>query len=164
MLLFDPPWLILATATVILVVGVIMDRLIEPRLSGDAAVHPILTVLALMILGEASGVLGMVIALPLAALFQTVLREVVLVSVSPPSAIGAETAQIVDLQAQIERLRAELPDGPHRLEAQGILARLEALMAQTEVLVHQHHHLAERGHLVHATRTHGPAMVQRTHR
>ena len=146
MLFSDPWWLILATGGVIVVVGTLMDQVVEPRLRGDAVVHPILTVLALMILGEASGVLGMLIALPLAATIQIVLRELVRVSTSHKTGtVSMEATQLRDLRTRIERLWEEMPaDQEHRREAAGMLARLHALLDRTEEVIHERATLADR--------------------
>lgn len=137
MLLNTPWWFVLATGIVIAVVGICMDRFVEPRLRGDAIVHPILTVLALMILGEASGIVGMLIALPLAATLQIVLSELVRVSVSPRSlAQSAEATQIKELRSRIEQLQEDLPtDEGLRREAENMLARLRTLLERTEEVV-----------------------------
>jgi predicted PurR-regulated permease PerM len=139
MVFTGPWWLILATAALIILVGAAMDQLLEPRLRGDAIVHPILTVLALMIMGEASGILGMLIALPLAATFQIVLSELILVNTSPKSlAVALESAQLQELRARIERLREAMPDDPEqRREAEGLMARVRALMNSTEEVVRE---------------------------
>lgn len=137
MVFTNPVWSVIATATVIIVVGVLMDRVLEPRLRGDAEVHPILTVLALMIMGEAGGVIGMLIALPLAATLQIVLSELVRFNNAPRTlTLALESTRIQELRAQIERLSRELPqDEPQRREVEGMLLRLRDLMDKTEALV-----------------------------
>lgn len=139
MLVGNPWWQIGATAAVVVGVGVVMDRIIEPRLRGDAVVHPILTVLALMILGEVAGLTGMIIALPLAATFQIVLGELIRVTTSPKTmAVSAESTQLQELRARIEKLGAELPrDKEHRLESEDLFERLQELMRHTEEVVRE---------------------------
>jgi hypothetical protein len=128
---------VLAIGIVIIIVGTFMDRFLEPRLRGDAIVHPILTVVALMILGEAIGVLGMLIALPLAATLQIVLNELIHISVAPRTlAVSAETTQIEELRSRIEQLQNYMPeDDGHRREAEGMAARLKTLLERTEEVV-----------------------------
>ena len=139
MLFSTPLWMIVVIAAVIIALGIFMDQIIEPRLRGDAVVHPILTVLALMIMGELSGILGMVIALPLAATFQIVLNEVVRFSTAPRTmTASAETTQLKNLRDQFERLRETIPeDEEHRREVEGMLARIEDLMDRTEEVVRE---------------------------
>ncbi len=163
MLLNTPWWLVLATGLGIVAVGILMDRVVEPRLRGDAVVHPILIVLALMILGEAWGVLGMLIALPLAATIQIVLSELVRVSVAPRAlVVSAETTQIQDLRARIERLREDLPGAEeHRREAEGMLSRLETLLARTEEIVQERGN-ADRAGTNRTNRRRVAAVFQRT--
>lgn len=131
-----PWWIALGTAAAIIVVGIVMDRVIEPRLCGTSPVHPILSVVALMLLGEASGVLGMLIALPLAATLQTVLSEIIIFTTSSKAsatALGPE--QIADIQARVERLREEIIHTENPREAEGLLARLQVLLDQTAEVV-----------------------------
>lgn len=163
MLLNTPWWFVLATGMVVVVVGVCMDRFVEPRLRGDAIVHPILTVLALMILGEASGIVGMLIALPLAATLQIVLSELVRVSVSPRSiAISAEATQITELRNRIERLQEDLPNEEgRRREAENMLARLRTLLERTEEVVRERTE-AERTRQRELGRRHTPAVFPRS--
>ena len=160
---FSSPWWIIAvTGAVIVVVGTIMDQFVEPQLCGDAPVHPILSVLALMILGEASGVIGMVIALPLAATLQSVLRELVRVSTAPRSLpISAETTQLQELRERIQRLREHMPADEHRLESEGMLARLQALLDQTEEVI-QERTRAERLRATTTARRRAPAIFPRS--
>jgi predicted PurR-regulated permease PerM len=135
-----PLWLIGAAAAIIIVVGVVMDRVIEPRLRGDAVVHPILTVLALMVMGEVAGVIGMVIALPIAATAQILLNELVRMNTAPQSiTTSIETTQLKELRQHVDRLREELPeDEDYRREAEGMLARLRDLVDKTDEVVREH--------------------------
>lgn len=163
MLVAAPLWQVIVTGAIIVVVGVLMDRVIEPRLRGDAVVHPILTVLALMILGEASGVVGMLIALPLAATIQILLSELVHTNFSPKAiTVAMETTQIQELRARIAKLGAEVPqDEEHRREAEGLLARVTELMDRTEEVVRDKVAVAQRGRTSTARRR-TPAVFGRT--
>ena len=139
MLFSIPAWMIVAITVVVILLGILLDQVIEPLLRGDAVVHPILVVLALMIMGEVSGILGMVIALPLAATFQIVLNELVRFSTAPRTmTASAETTQLKNLRDQFERLRETIPeDEEHRREVEGILARVEDLMDRAEEVVRE---------------------------
>jgi predicted PurR-regulated permease PerM len=164
LMLFNTPWwFVLATGIVITIVGTCMDRIIEPRLRGDAMVHPILTVLALMILGEASGILGMLIALPLAATLQIVLSELVRVSVAPRGlALAAESTQIQELRDRIERLREDLPDDEgRRREAENMMHRIRVLLEHTEEVVRERTE-ADRARQRELGRSRTPAVVPRS--
>jgi septal ring factor EnvC (AmiA/AmiB activator) len=79
------------------------------------------------------------IALPLAATIQIVLSELVRISVAPRAlVVSAETTQIQELRARIERLREELPDAAERRrEVEGMLSRLETLLERTEEIVRE---------------------------
>ena len=161
MLFADPWWLVLATGAVIGVLGVLMDRFVEPKLCGNAPVHPILVVIALMILGEASGVLGMLIALPLAATLQIVLAELIRVSTAPKATTSLiEATQLQDLQTRIERLRELLPeDSADRREAENIVSRVQDLLDRTEEVVRERATSVERTRMP-AHRRRIPAIVQ----
>ena len=159
----NPWWLVLLTGMVIVAIGALMDRFVEPRLCGDAVVHPILTVVALMILGEASGVLGMLIALPLAALLQTVLSEIVRASTSPKAITAAmEATQIQELRTRMQRLREMVPrDEDLQLQAEGMLGRADALLDRTEEVMRERATAAERNRMPETTRRRIPAIFQR---
>ncbi len=163
MIVTEPLWVVLATAAVIIGLGVLMDRWLEPWLRGDAVVHPILTVLALMILGEASGVIGMLIALPLAATFQIVLAELVRFSTAPKAAtVAMETTQLKELRARVDKLRDAMPaDEERRREAEGMLSRLRDLMEKTDEIVREQVAATQRSRGA-ATRRRLPSIFQRT--
>lgn len=160
---FAPLPIVVAVAAAIIGVGLLMDRIVEPRLSGDTPVHPITIVVALMILGEASGVLGMLIALPLAATIQILLREMVRAGTAPKTVLAsAETSQIQELQARIDRLRQTMPvDVEQRREAEGMLSRLQELLDRTTEVVRDRTSPASRVRTTTAGRR-IPAIFQRT--
>ncbi len=157
-----PIWMVAAVAVIIVALGVIMDRFVEPWLRGDAIVHPILTVLALMIMGELSGIIGMVIALPLAATLQIVLSELVRVSTSPKTmTVSMESTQLQYLRERVERLRDTIPqEEEHRREAEGMFARVRELMDRTEEVVQDRVATAQNGQIGRARRR--PAFLSRT--
>ncbi len=164
MVFTEPWWLIAATGVVIVVLGVIMDRVVEPRLRGDAVVHPILVVVALMILGEVSGILGMLIALPLAATLQIVLAELVRVSTSPKALTAAiESTQVQELQTRIDRLRELIPaDVEQRRAAEGMMARLQELLDRTDDILRERATAAERDRMRPVNRRRLRPLFQRT--
>ncbi len=135
MVLTTPLPVVLGAATLIIVAGVIMDRFVEPRLGVQGVVHPVVSVLALMILGEASGVLGMIVALPLAATLQSILSQVVQVNTAPrASTQSVYSTQIQDLRARVAKLQTQVPDDDpdRKLALEGMFRRLDALMDKTE--------------------------------
>ena len=134
MLLSDPLPVVLGATALIIATGVIMDRFIEPRLGVQGIVHPIVSVLALMMLGEAAGILGMLVALPLAAAVQSVLSQLVQVNTAPrPATQSIYSTQIQDLRARIVKLQTQIPDEPERkLAIEGMFRRLDTLLAKTE--------------------------------
>ncbi len=164
MVFTNPWWLILATGIVIAVIGILMDRFLEPWLRSDAVVHPILTVLALMIMGEFGGILGMLIALPLAATLQIVLSEMMRISVAPKAmTVSMEATQIQELRKKIASLREDVPEDPeHRREAEGMLQRLQTLLDRTEDVVGERARTGDSSGAEASSRRRIPAIFGRT--
>ena len=159
MVLFSPWWLVLLSGLAVIAVGVLMERIVEPQLCGEAPVHPIISVIALMILGEASGILGMIIALPLAATLQSILSEM-LRSNRAPSTLSpsAESSQIEALQKRLDELRGRIPEeGTERRAIEGMLARLQELIQRTEMIARERATATERTRMKRTT----PAFFQR---
>jgi hypothetical protein len=117
----------------------VIERGIEPWFGTRGIIHPIVSVLALMVLGEAAGLLGMVIALPLAATVQSLLNSLLQVSVTPRALIQAATsARVQSLRTQLHALEAQLPNDPEqRLVQEGLLARTAELLDETEHALRQ---------------------------
>lgn len=134
MLLTDPLPVVLGAIVLIIVTGVLMDRFVEPRLGVQGIVHPIVSVLALMMLGEAAGILGMLVALPLAAAVQSVLSQLVQVNTAPrASTHSVYSTQLQDLRARIVKLQTQMPTEPERnLAIEGMFRRVDALLDKTE--------------------------------
>jgi putative permease len=159
MTLTSPWWLVLLTAAIILGLGIAMNYVVEPQLCGEAPVHPIISVVALMILGEASGIIGMLIALPLAATLQSVLSEIFRTNRTPRTlSASAESSQIDELQRRLEELRTRVPEtGEDRHAIEGMLARLQELIQRTEMIAREHSTEAERTRMARTT----PSIFQR---
>lgn len=67
---------IIALVCILIVLNAIFDMVITPNIAGGAVgVHPILSLFALMLGGQFMGVLGMIIAVPLAASCQIILAS-----------------------------------------------------------------------------------------
>jgi len=74
----------LKVALIIFVVQQIDGNIINPRLMSDKlGLHPLWVVFALLAGGEIGGLLGMVIAIPLAAIFRIVFTHIFYYLVSP---------------------------------------------------------------------------------
>ncbi len=153
LILAVPWWLALLTALVIVVVGILMERLVEPRLCGEAPVHPIISVIALMILGEASGILGMLIALPLAATLQSILSEILRSNRAPRAmSSSAESSKLEEMQRRLDALRTRVPeDGTERHAMDGMLSRLQELIQRTEAIARERATAAERTRMARTT-------------
>ncbi len=134
MLFTDPLPVTLGATVLIIVTGVLMDRFVEPRMGVQGIVHPIVSVLALMMLGEAAGILGMLVALPLAAAVQSILSQLVQVNTAPrASGQSVYSTQLQELRARIVKLQSQMPPEPERkLALEGMFRRVDALLDKTE--------------------------------
>jgi len=135
------PWF--ATLGAALVVGVVawvIERGIEPWFGTRGIIHPIVSVLALMVLGEAAGLVGMMIALPLAAMVQSVINNVLQASIAPRALTSSATSMRVQtLRTQLHHLEARLPDDPEQRRVQeGLLARTAELLNDAEHTLREH--------------------------
>jgi putative permease len=137
----DPLSVALSAATLVILVGTCMDRMVEPWMGVQGIVHPIVSVLALMIMGEAAGILGMIVALPLAATVQSILRQLVQINTTPRAASSTQpmySTQLQELRARLLRLHAEIPEQPERrLALEGMFQRLNTLVDKTEQVMQQ---------------------------
>ena len=142
----DPLPVMLGAIALVIVVGALMDRVVEPRLGVAGIVHPIVSVLALFVMGELAGVIGMVVALPLAAMIQSVI-DALMHNISAPRAASAAifSSQLRDLRTRSERLREELPaHSTQRLALEDMVQRVEQLLDSTEQVIHARASAAER--------------------
>lgn len=123
----------------IIAVGTFMDRAVEPWFGVQRIVHPIVSVLALMIMGEAAGLIGMLTALPLAAAVQSILSQLLQVSTGPRAV--SQSAYASQLQTLRERL-AQLHTAPardqnHQRELDALYQRISGLLDKTEHVVEE---------------------------
>lgn len=141
MLWTDPVSVGVGAAALIIVVGTLMDRVVEPWTGVQGIVHPIVSVLALMIMGEAAGIIGMIVALPLAATVQSILSQLVQANTAPRTATSTQpiySTQIQDLRARLLRLREGVPEqSEQRLAIDGMFQRLNTLLDKTEQVMQQ---------------------------
>jgi membrane protein implicated in regulation of membrane protease activity len=141
------PWPVtFGAALVVTVVAWVIERGIEPWFGTRGIIHPIVSVLALMVLGEAAGLVGMMIALPLAATIQSVINNVLQVSITPRVLTPSATSMRVQaLRTQLHDLEARLPTEPEQRRVQeGLLARTAALLDDADHTLRQHARTPER--------------------
>lgn len=146
-LAFVAPWFMtLGAAGVVLVVGWIVARGIEPWFGTRGIIHPIVSVIALMVLGEAAGLVGMMIALPLAAMIQSVLDTLLQISTTPRAlATSATSTQVLLLRRRLQELEAQLPHNEEqRRMQQGLLTRTAELLDASEQTLRQRAHDPQR--------------------
>jgi predicted PurR-regulated permease PerM len=144
---FTEPWLMtLAAAALVLAVGWLIERGIEPWFGTRDIIHPIVSVLALMMLAEVAGIVGMLIALPLAATIQSVLNQILQLRVAPRVVTqSATSSQLQALRIRMQALQAQVLDDPEQRRMQeGLLTRTAALIDEAEQALRQRASTRER--------------------
>ena len=129
-LLVGWPYATIAALITIVVFG-LMETWLEPRLYGRARVSPVLVVITLMMMAQYAGILGMLLAPPLAATLQILGREIWF---APTARVTAPdlTAQLVDLRSRLAALRLEQNvDFATNVQARSLASRIEALLDKT---------------------------------
>ncbi|MBA3469168.1 MAG: AI-2E family transporter [Herpetosiphonaceae bacterium] len=131
-LLAGPTNAVLAAAVTIAVFAA-LEVWVEPRLYGRARVSPVLVVITLMVMAQYAGILGMLLAPPLAAMLQILGRELWFV---PPAKVVAPdlTAQLIELRTRLASLRLENLNGELTINSQ-----TRNLVQQVETLLDQAH-------------------------
>lgn len=136
---YEPLSITLGAIVLVVVVGTLMDRFVEPRMGVVGIVHPIVSVVALMMLGESVGLLGMLVALPLAATLQSILSRIVQASSGPRVApLTIFSTQIQDLRARAIKAHTGMAEGEESLPAmEDMFKRLEGLLSKAEQIVEE---------------------------
>ncbi len=113
-------------------VFVVMEVWVEPRLYGRSRVSPVLVVIVLMIMAQYAGILGMLLAPPLAAATQILARSLWFRPV-PRSQPTALLAQLVDLRTRLAHLRLEssASDEINTPQLQSLFVHTEELLDKT---------------------------------
>jgi predicted PurR-regulated permease PerM len=121
---------ILAALITIVVFG-LMETWLEPRLYGRSRVSPVLVVITLMMMAQYAGILGMLLAPPLAATLQILGREIWFTP-TPKVTAPDLTAQLVDLRSRLAALRLEQNvDFATNVQARSLASRIQALLDKT---------------------------------
>jgi putative permease len=105
---------------------------VEPRLYGRARVSPVLVVITLMVMAQYAGILGMLLAPPLAAMIQILGRELWFAPASKALATDL-TAQLVELRTRLASLRMDHLNGELTINAQtrNLVQQVEKLLDHT---------------------------------
>ena len=120
------------TAVYTVVVLIALQVWIEPRLLKHRSDHPILTLIILLAMADAFGLLGILIAPPLSAVFQILWGQLI----SRPAVLGA-SAQLSDLkerQARIWEIIESIGEPPIALVASS-MERLSQLIEKAEPIL-----------------------------
>lgn len=119
----------LLTVLYTLVVLVVLEKWVEPRLANHTHTNPILTLVILMALADAYGVLGMIVAPPLSAAFQILWDHLI-------SRRTAATVLVSDLQERQQQvwqtIQAMVEPPPLAVSS---LERLTKLLADAEPIL-----------------------------
>lgn len=120
----------LATAGVTVVVVLVLDRIVAPHLLNVRRPGPTLTVLLIVALVDAYGVIGLLFASTLAMAVESCVGRLI---VTHPQKTRSEQT-VPALRERIERQRRRLLLLPelNAIQLAGVLARLDALAAQTD--------------------------------
>lgn len=121
----------IAAAAVTIVVFAILETWLEPRLYGRSRVSPVLVVITLIVMAEYAGILGMLLAPPLAALLQILGRELWFAPVSKAPAQELNT-QLNTLRARLAEIRLKQTiDFATNIQARSLAQRIEKLLDAT---------------------------------
>jgi len=121
----------IAAAVVTIAVFAILETWLEPRLYGRSRVSPVLVVITLIVMAEYAGILGMLLAPPLAALLQILGRELWFAPVSKAPAQELNT-QLNTLRARLAEIRLDQTiDFATNVQARSLAQRIEKLLDAT---------------------------------
>lgn len=121
--------LLAALVTIVVFAG--LEAWLEPRLYGRSRVSPVLVVITLIVMAEYAGILGMLLAPPLAALLQILGRELWFAPVSKAPAHELST-QLNTLRSRLAELRLDQSiDLATNVQARSLVQRIEKLIDQT---------------------------------
>jgi putative permease len=126
--LLDGVQISLVTVLYTLVVIATLNLWIAPRLFKRDEYNPILTIVILMALADAYGLLGIIVAPPLSAACQILWRR--LVSHRPVSGAAAQITDLKERQAQIQTIIAAMDEPPPLITSS--MERLTSLMDKAE--------------------------------
>jgi predicted PurR-regulated permease PerM len=119
-------------AAVTIAVFAALEVWVEPRLYGRGRVSPVLVVITLMVMAQYAGILGMLLAPPMAAMIQILGRELWF---APAVKVRAPelTAQLIELRTRLASLRLEHLNGELTINAQtrNLVQQVEKLLDHT---------------------------------
>ncbi len=149
-----PLYVPLGALVLIVAVGFLISRVINPWAGVSDIVHPIVSVLALILLGEVAGILGMLVALPLAATLQTILSQLLYINTEPRStAQSVSSSQLQTLRIHLAEIEKHLPDDDTRQAAlDGIIGRVNELLDKTEQLAQEYAEPSQQRRMIDSSR------------
>ncbi|MCL4861111.1 MAG: AI-2E family transporter, partial [Caldilineaceae bacterium] len=132
--LLSSPLIAVASVIATIVILALMEFGVERRLYAHDRYWGVLVVLVMLALGDALGLVGLLVAPPVAVALQFALNEVLDRPAAPAVAMAAPQAMSLDqLQERLDAIRLQLgesdQDASHRLR--NLAARLEQLLIET---------------------------------
>lgn len=129
--LLASPLLGLAGAIYTLVVLLVLEVVVEPRIFNRRRYSSLLIILFVVALADQYGLIGIIIAPPLAAATQIFFRRLTLQT--PPVETVSPATQVATLQTRLEALRSEIDsmEEPPTPEITNLVARIDELMQKT---------------------------------
>jgi predicted PurR-regulated permease PerM len=129
----SPGKALLAGGTVLLVTSGLYDQIITPRVLGrQVGLHPILTILALLLGFQVAGIAGMLVAVPITAIVQLVVIHLI-----PKLGTELELRPLEELKrteeaTRAEHLEAEEEAADEHFHLQTVVENVETLTAERE--------------------------------
>lgn len=99
---------VLAALVTIVVFG-LLELWLEPRLYGRSRINPVLVVIMLMVMAQYAGILGLLLAPPIAATIQILGRELLFTRPKPPLQ-PIPAAHLIDLRKRLAAIHGETFD------------------------------------------------------
>ncbi len=120
-----------ATAAYTAVVLLLMEIVVEPRFFHRERYHPILTLLVLLVMANAFGILGLIFSPPVAAAIQIFFSQILPAAPAVPEPEVESQAQVAQLRDRLEAARRQVAEG------QSPPPEIESLMERLDKLIHE---------------------------
>lgn len=124
------PFIVLFSIIYTLLILILLEFAVERYLYGEDAYSSILVLLAMIAMADAFGLLGLLVAPPVALVIQVFWREFIEVSSTVPTT--APTPDINKIQKRMAELHTQVEQGEVSPRVTNLVARLDALMQDVE--------------------------------
>lgn len=124
------PFIVLFSIIYTLLILILLEFAVERYLYGEDAYSSILVLLAMIAMADAFGLLGLLVAPPVALVIQVFWREFIEVSSAVPTT--APTPDLNKIQKRMAELHTKVEQGEVSPRVTNLVARLDALMQDVE--------------------------------